>query len=117
MELRVWDLWDNLAGDIERGYGGDSIIWPYAAWDLSRPPERTQLFVAQCNTNDPYQRWAGAALTTPGIASTIVNAGACRGLPHGCHSKPGVRGTLRLLLAQTRRQRLCRGMVARCGKR
>jgi alpha-glucuronidase len=30
MTLRVWDLWDNLDGNIERGYGGDSVIWPSA---------------------------------------------------------------------------------------
>jgi alpha-glucuronidase len=30
MELRVWDLWDNLGGSIERGYGGLSLIWPMA---------------------------------------------------------------------------------------
>ena len=28
--LRIWDLWDNLDGGIERGYGGQSVVWPYA---------------------------------------------------------------------------------------
>ena len=30
MQLRIWDLWDNLNGDIERGFGGNSLIWPMA---------------------------------------------------------------------------------------
>ena len=30
MELRIWDLWDNLDGGIERGFGGNSVIWPFA---------------------------------------------------------------------------------------
>lgn len=75
MELRVWDLWDNLAGDIERGYGGGSLIWPYAAWDLARPPRPTKLFLTACDASDPYQRWSGAAFGSPGTASTVVNGG------------------------------------------
>lgn len=30
MQLRIWDQWDNLNGNIERGFGGNSVIWPYA---------------------------------------------------------------------------------------
>ena len=26
--LRVWDLWDNLDGSVERGYAGPSIVYP-----------------------------------------------------------------------------------------
>lgn len=37
MQLRIWDLWDNLDGNIERGFGGQSRIWPMAldkmAWN------------------------------------------------------------------------------------
>jgi hypothetical protein len=28
--LRIWDMWDNLDGTIERGFGGASLIWPMA---------------------------------------------------------------------------------------
>ena len=31
MQLRHWDLWDNLDGNIERGFGGNSVIWPIHA--------------------------------------------------------------------------------------
>ena len=36
--LRIWDMWDNLDGSIERGFGGRSLIWPMAL----RPDEWTQ---------------------------------------------------------------------------
>ena len=28
--LRIWDMWDNIDGSIERGFGGRSLIWPMA---------------------------------------------------------------------------------------
>ncbi|KAH8044423.1 alpha-glucuronidase [Aureococcus anophagefferens] len=37
MDLRIWDLWDDLTGDVTRGYAGDSLIWPMAMW---RDPNR-----------------------------------------------------------------------------
>ena len=30
MDLRIWDLCDNLDGNIERGLGGNSVVWPHA---------------------------------------------------------------------------------------
>lgn len=30
LKLRIWDMWDNIDGSIERGFGGRSLIWPMA---------------------------------------------------------------------------------------
>jgi alpha-glucuronidase len=38
MELRVWDMWDDLSGDVTRGFAGDSLIWPQAMWKDPNDP-------------------------------------------------------------------------------
>ena len=81
MELRVWDLWDDLSGDVTRGFGGDSLIWPQALWrdpDTDDGPPPTKLFVAPCNATDKMQHWAGASLSQPGVVSGLTNGnGEC----------------------------------------
>jgi hypothetical protein len=80
MPLRIWDLWDDLTGDITRGFAGDSLVWPMALWpdpdDPSTAPAPTKLYVARCNSSDPLQHWQGKLLDSPGIAiSAIRNQG------------------------------------------
>eukprot|EP01043_Picozoa_sp_COSAG02_P006511 COSAG02_NODE_186_length_30414_cov_24.815372_12_plen_976_part_00 len=77
MKLRVFDLWDELDGSITRGFAGRSLIWPFALFDDARPPPRKQLYLAKCNTSDPYQSWEGGTLTAAGSGkpSTIKNLG------------------------------------------
>jgi len=75
--LRVWNLWDNLDGGIERGYGGDSVLWPMATFDMSRLPEPTRLFLAPCNASDPYQLWSGDTFVNDDVVSTMTNRGTC----------------------------------------
>ena len=77
MTLRVWDLWDNLNGHIERGFGGNSFVWPYALFDPARPPVPRQLYLAPCNASDALQQWNGTALEQNATASSLVfNRGA-----------------------------------------
>ncbi len=78
MELRIWDLWDDLTGDVTRGFGGDSLIWPQAMWrdpnkDDGPPP--TKLFLAPCDAADKMQHWRGAMLSKPGVVSGLENGG------------------------------------------
>lgn len=64
--LRHWDLWDNLDGSIERGYGGDSLVWPSALAAV---------------TEGARQRWVDAArlLASVGINGVVLNnVNACR---------------------------------------
>lgn len=81
MELRIWDLWDDLSGDVTRGFAGDSLIWPQAMWidpNTDDGPAPTKLFVAPCNGTDPMQHWEGSALTRPGAVSRLANGnGQC----------------------------------------
>ena len=74
MTLRVWDLWDNLNGRVERGYGGDSFVWPYALFDPARPPPPTGLYLFPCNASDPLQRWSLDA----NASAPLVNEGVGR---------------------------------------
>ena len=74
MELRVWDLWDNVDGSVEQGFSGRSILWPYALLDDDRPPPRNKLFLRQCNSSDYWQQWnLVPPRSTIGNRSTIVN--------------------------------------------
>ena len=99
MELRVFDLWDELDGRITRGFAGKSLVWPFALYADDRPPPIAQLYLAACNASDPHQRWEGATLSASGagkpsvvrnvgtgscLATAVsdpVTAGACAG-PH-----------------------------------
>lgn len=76
MTLRIWDLWDDLSGDITRGFAGDSLVWPMALWknpdDPSTAPAATKLFVGPCNSSDPLQRWQGDALSQPGKSVSAI---------------------------------------------
>jgi alpha-glucuronidase len=42
--LRMWDLWDNLDGSIERGYAGPSIIYPLSGKGSAPDPARVRDF-------------------------------------------------------------------------
>lgn len=77
MKLRVFDLWDELDGAVTRGFAGRSLIWPFALFEDARPPPRQLLYLAKCNSSDPYQRWEGGTLTEAGSGkpSTIRNLG------------------------------------------
>ena len=81
MELRIWDLWDDLSGDVTRGFAGDSLIWPQAMWrdpNTNDGPAPTELFLAPCDAADPLQHWAGGALSHPGAVSGIKSgSGGC----------------------------------------
>ncbi|KAK7250038.1 hypothetical protein SO694_00006061 [Aureococcus anophagefferens] len=62
MDLRIWDLWGDLTGDVTRGYAGDSLIWPMAMWrdpNVDDGPGKTMLYVAPCDDGDANQRWSG----------------------------------------------------------
>lgn len=81
MDLRVWNLWDNLNGEIERGYAGRSLIWPMALFsDEGRPP-RNQVFLRPCDSTDPWQKWKSETLLDTGEPSTIVNVANGECLP------------------------------------
>ncbi len=41
--LRIWDLWDNLDGSIERGYAGPSVVYPLATADPARVRDMARL--------------------------------------------------------------------------
>ena len=56
MELRVFDLWDELDGRITRGFAGKSLVWPFALYADDRPPPIAQLYLAACNASDPASR-------------------------------------------------------------
>ena len=78
MQMRTWDLWDDLGGDVTRGFAGDSIVWPNALWknpDTSDGPAPFKLFVAPCNASDPYQQWSGSSLDQPdnSTASLLIH--------------------------------------------
>jgi hypothetical protein len=76
MELRVWDLWDDLTGDVTRGFAGDSLIWPMAMWrdpNIQDGPPPTKLFLAPCDATDTMQHFSGAMLSKPGSVSGIKN--------------------------------------------
>lgn len=85
MSLRVLNLWDNLAGDIERGYAGNSLLWPYAMYrdDVQLP--RRELFVTACNASDVFQQWD---FPPPGTEGLIVNVGSAECLAAGPHQNP-----------------------------
>ena len=75
MELRVWDLWDDLSGDVTRGFAGDSIIWPHARWadpdDVHCGPAPFKLFVAECNASDPWQKRQGDTICAAGAGKKV----------------------------------------------
>jgi hypothetical protein len=76
MELRVWDLWDDLSGDVTRGFAGDSLIWPMAMWkdpNIQDGPPPTKLFLAPCDATDIAQHYSGEMLSKPGSVSGIKN--------------------------------------------
>ena len=78
MELRVWDLWDDLTGDVTRGFSGDSLIWPQAMWkdpDTASGPPPTKMFLAPCDASDVMQRWSGSMLSSPGKAASDFKNG------------------------------------------
>jgi len=80
MQLRIWDLWDDLGGDVTRGYGGDSLVWPHALWkdpaDPSTAPPPFRLFLEPCNPSNAFHRWTGDVLSDLGGApSTLRNVG------------------------------------------
>ena len=75
MTHRMWDMWDQLTGDVTRGFAGDSIIWPYARWNNDVGPPPIQLFVAPCSDKDPFQSWSGALFDGTGQSSSMVNNG------------------------------------------
>eukprot|EP00927_Polykrikos_kofoidii_P054465 TRINITY_DN48879_c0_g1_i1.p1 TRINITY_DN48879_c0_g1~~TRINITY_DN48879_c0_g1_i1.p1 ORF type:complete len:910 (+),score=68.65 TRINITY_DN48879_c0_g1_i1:61-2790(+) len=76
MRLRIWNLWDNLNGAIERGYAGNSVIWPMALYDDAHPPPRELLYLSPCNASDPYQQWEGDTLKGDGKTSALKNKGS-----------------------------------------
>jgi alpha-glucuronidase len=41
--LRMWDLWDNLDGSVERGYAGASILYPLGKADPARVTDFARL--------------------------------------------------------------------------
>ena len=41
--LRMWDLWDNLDGSVERGYAGRSILYPLGSADPRRVADLARL--------------------------------------------------------------------------
>lgn len=41
--LRVWQLWDNLNGSVERGYSGRSILYPLGSSDPARVTDFARL--------------------------------------------------------------------------
>ena len=57
MDLRMWDLWDNVDGTVEQGFSGQSLLWPYALLADDRPPPRNKLFLRPCNVSDAWQKW------------------------------------------------------------
>jgi len=63
MEHRMWDLWDGLDGLVTRGYGGPSLLWPFALYKDQEVPKRSLLFMNVCNSSDPYQQWFGNTLS------------------------------------------------------
>lgn len=75
MTHRMWDLWDQLTGDVTRGFAGDSIIWPYARWKNNVGPPPVQLFIAPCSDKDPFQSWSGALFDGTNVSSSMVNNG------------------------------------------
>jgi alpha-glucuronidase len=44
--LRVWNLWDNLDGSVERGYAGASILYPLARADARRVRDYARLLAS-----------------------------------------------------------------------
>jgi alpha-glucuronidase len=41
--LRMWDLWDNLDGSVERGYAGRSVLYPLGSADPKRVADLARL--------------------------------------------------------------------------
>ena len=41
--LRMWDLWDNLDGSVERGYAGRSVLYPLGSADPTRVADFARL--------------------------------------------------------------------------
>ena len=41
--LRMWDLWDNLDGSVERGYAGRSVLYPLGSADPARVADYARL--------------------------------------------------------------------------
>ena len=41
--LRMWDLWDNLDGSVERGYSGRSVLYPLGSADPARVTDYARL--------------------------------------------------------------------------
>lgn len=79
MHLRIWDLWDQISGDVTRGFSGYSVIWPHAIWEPWNGPPPSKLFLAPCNESDPFQRWDAKTLTDSGMLSSVKNrhSGLC----------------------------------------
>jgi alpha-glucuronidase len=73
MELRVWDLWDNVDGTVEQGFSGQSLLWPYALLADDKPPPRNQLFLRACNASDVWQKWDIPGLAAVPQHSMIIN--------------------------------------------
>ena len=82
MELRIWDLWDNVDGSIEQGFSGRSMLWPYALLDDARPPPRNKLFLRACNASDGWQQWSldGIASDTDSDALLAPSSGGRSGI-------------------------------------
>eukprot|EP00466_Bigelowiella_natans_P005846 jgi/Bigna1/78912/fgenesh1_pg.58_\ len=51
VDLRIWQLWDDLDGHIERGYSGGSLIWPVAIERYDRTFDRLAKYLASIGLN------------------------------------------------------------------
>lgn len=53
-------------------------VWTRGCATLVQNPPPSQILLAPCDASDLFQRWAGAALVRPGVASDIRNEGMGR---------------------------------------
>lgn len=84
-DLRLWDLWDTLTGDITRGFSGFSVVWPMATWadpDVNTG-NKDLLYVAPCDATDESQHWSGAFDGSKAAKLENRATGTCVGVANG----------------------------------
>ena len=102
--LRVWDLWDNLDGSVERGYAGPSIVYPLRQASPQRYKDFARLLssiglnaitwnnVNACGANAALLESANLALLAP-LAAAFYSYGISS-LLTPCWASPQAAGGL-----------------------